>query len=82
MQRVLDEKCRNTYSGSDAVWLCIKAHDPALEVWQMEQLVAYSSVPDYSYEWIYIGVDALTSDGGGSRSYLISENQNKPSEIR
>ena len=27
VQRVLGEKCLNTYSGADAVWLCIEARD-------------------------------------------------------
>jgi hypothetical protein len=71
VQRLLDEKCLNTYSGADAVWLCIEAHDPAPYIWQMEQLVAALSVPDQKYERVYVGFHALPSDGGGFRVYRV-----------
>ena len=71
VQRDLYEKCLNTYSGADAVWLCIEAHDPAPLVWQMEQLAASVSVPDHRYERIYLGFHALPSDGGGFRAYPL-----------
>jgi hypothetical protein len=61
----------NTYSGADAVWLCIKRMTRAPLVWQMEQLVESLSVPDYRYERIYLGFDALPSDGGSFRVYLL-----------
>jgi hypothetical protein len=71
VQRALDEKCLRTYSGANAVWLCIEAHDPAASVWQIEQLARSLSIPHHSYERIYVGFHALPDDGGGFRVYQL-----------
>ena len=71
MQRVLDEKCLNTYSGADEVWLCIEARDPLPLVWQMEELIKSLSLPYHKYQRIYVGFRALPYDGGGFRVFKL-----------
>jgi hypothetical protein len=71
VQGELDNKCLNTYSGADAVWLCIEAHDPAPVVWQLEQLVESLQIPAHKFERIYVGFHASVNDQGGFRVYRL-----------
>lgn len=71
VQQELTDKCAKTYSGANAVWLCIEQHAQLATVLETEQLVATVRIPAcHRFERIFLGFHDLWG-GGGFRVFTL-----------